>query len=121
MKKKNWIVGIVVFILVCILFYFWYSFVTYESLSYCQKIYRETGNCPEDRCERCIREPSFTIGGTHIEGPLDCCEKPELIGVCPSIKHIDCMPIVKPEFEIYCRPENRRWIEENCPEILITD
>jgi hypothetical protein len=43
------------------------------------------------------------------------------IGTCPSIKHIDCMPIVSPEFEIYCRPENRQWIQNNCPNILITD
>jgi len=43
------------------------------------------------------------------------------IGVCPSIKQIDCMPIVKPEFETYCRPENREWIQENCPDIKFFD
>ena len=43
------------------------------------------------------------------------------VGVCPSIKQIDCMPIVKPEFEIYCRPENREWIQENCPNIKFFD
>ena len=120
MKKKYLIIGIVIPVLI-IVSYFTYSYLTYTNLSYCQKIFRETGNCPEDRCERCMRGPSYTIGGTHVEGSLDCCEKPELIGFCPSIKHIDCMPVVKPEFRIYCKPENRQWIQENCPEILITD
>ena len=43
------------------------------------------------------------------------------IGTCPTIKQIDCMPIVSPELETYCRPENRGWIQENCPDIKFFD
>jgi len=43
------------------------------------------------------------------------------IGACPSVKQIDCMPIVKTEFETYCRLENRQWIEKNCPDVKFFD
>jgi len=42
-------------------------------------------------------------------------------GTCPSIKQIDCMPLVPPELEVYCIPENRRWIEQNCLDIKFFD
>jgi hypothetical protein len=77
MKKTSnkwiWIIGIVIFILVCVLSYFWYSKITYESLSYCKRIFRETGSCPTDTCFKCC-------GSSELSGVnkclLDCCEKP---------------------------------------------
>jgi len=44
-------------------------------------------------------------------------------GVCPSVKGIDCMPIIDSESpeSVYCKPENRQWIEENCPDIKFFD
>lgn len=40
---------------------------------------------------------------------------------CPSIKEINCMPVVQPQYETYCKPENREWIQNNCPDIKFFD
>jgi len=46
-----------------------------KKISTCHEIFRKTGNCPEDKCDRCFGGPGFTIDGTVVEGPIDCCEK----------------------------------------------
>ena len=39
---------------------------------------------------------------------------------CPNREHIDCMPIVSKENQIYCEASYRQWIEENC-DVYYTD
>ncbi len=41
--------------------------------------------------------------------------------ICPKFESIDCMPIVKPEFQKYCEKEEREKIQKNCPSIQYTD
>jgi hypothetical protein len=41
--------------------------------------------------------------------------------ICPKLERIDCMPIVKPEFQKYCEKEEREKIQKNCPSIQYTD
>ncbi|MDH4130109.1 MAG: hypothetical protein OEV44_15240 [Spirochaetota bacterium] len=73
-SKLFWILGIVIIvIIICIFSYFWYSKSTYESLSYCKRIFRETGSCPTGNCTNCCG--SSGLSGVN-ECLLDCCEQP---------------------------------------------
>jgi len=39
---------------------------------------------------------------------------------CPDTDHIDCMPFVSHFERRYCNLENKKWIQEHCPNILYT-
>ena len=40
---------------------------------------------------------------------------------CPEKEGADCQPIVDREDRIFCERDNRKWIEENCPNFSYVD
>ncbi len=40
---------------------------------------------------------------------------------CPEKEGADCQPLVDREDVAFCKLENRKWIQENCPDFIYVD
>lgn len=53
----------------------WKNVETDITKEYCQSVFKETGECPKDKCEICCG-PDFKDWSDASGCPIDCCPKP---------------------------------------------